>query len=331
MVSLNVLLYPLVMIIGQRAARPTNIEDLLSPALRTRIDRLDVLSRKIFAGTLPGERRSKKRGQSVEFDDFRPYVPGDDLRHIDWNVFARLDRFFIKLFREEQDLSVVLVLDCSSSMDCGSPSKLVFAHQLALAIGYIALVNQNRLSAARFDQSGRLEQLRPIRGRPSLARLNRFVLDSLSAPTPLPGSFGFNEVARRVSRAQGGRGVMVVLSDFLDPRGWTQGLNDLAHAGGSGYDTTLIQILSPAERDPELDVARGLVGDVRLTDVETGRASEITLTRTLMDSYRKRLGALLSSLERDAKARAMRYLLAPSDTDLDALLLRSLRSRGVLG
>lgn len=318
------------MIIGQRTPKPGTLDELLGPELMRRLDRLDVVSRKIFAGKLPGERRSKKRGQSIEFDDFRPYVPGDDLRHIDWNVYARLDRLFIKLFREDEDLSVVLVLDCSSSMDVGSPSKLVFAHQLAMAVGYVALVNQNRLSAARFDQSGRVEQLRPMRGRRSVKRLSEFLLDSMNAPAAGPGEPDFGSCVRRVAASQGGRGVMIVVSDFLYRDGWTSGLNYLAHAGG-GFDVTCVQVLSRGELEPSRELERGLVGDLRLTDVETGRASEVTVTRDVMRRYEQRLHALLTRLEGDCKARSMRYLLTPSDTDLNRLMLETLRNRSVLG
>ncbi len=318
------------MIIGQRASRPTTLDELLSPDLRSRLDRLDVLSRKVFAGKLPGERRSKKRGHSVEFDDYRHYIAGDDLRHIDWNVFARLDKFFIKLFRQDEDLSVVIVLDCSGSMDAGSPSKLVFAHRLALAIGYVGLVKQNRVSVARFDQSGRVEQLRPIRGRPAMARLTHFVLGSLAEPAGGVGDASFGQSIRQVAAGQGGRGVVVVLSDFLFRDGWVKGLNYLAHAGG-GYDVTCVQILSPEELDPSRAVERGLVGDLRLTDVETGRASEVTLTRALLASYRKRLAWLRESFERDCKARQMRPVLAASDTDLNRMMLGELRRRGMVG
>src|SRR6266436_3458513 len=117
--------------------RPRSIEDLLSPALIAKISRLDYTSKKIFAGKLKGERRSKKRGQSVEFADHRPYVSGDDLRHIDWNIFGRLDRLFLKLFLEEEDLSLQVVLDCSSSGACGEPNKFLFMQRVAMDLGYI--------------------------------------------------------------------------------------------------------------------------------------------------------------------------------------------------
>src|SRR5262245_54379232 len=120
----------------QSISRPNGIEDLIEPALMARLTQLDVASRKIFAGKLKGERRSKKKGESVEFADHRGYVVGDDVRHIDWNLFARLDQLFLKLFLEEEDLSLHIVLDCSGSNDCGEPSKFLFMQKLAMALGY---------------------------------------------------------------------------------------------------------------------------------------------------------------------------------------------------
>lgn len=169
-------------------SRPSTIEELIGPNLAARLDRLDVISRKMFAGKLPGERRSKRRGQSVEFDDYRQYHPGDDLRHIDWNVYARLDKLFIKLFQAEEDLAVHVVLDASPSMDAGGeidgqPTKLVFAQQVAMALCYVALVNQNRLCLSVIGgksadgPAGGLVRLAPVRGRRGIERAARFLLD----------------------------------------------------------------------------------------------------------------------------------------------------------
>lgn len=334
------------MIAGQGTPIPTTIEDLLGADLLRRMSRLDVVSRKIFAGKLPGERRSKKRGQSVEFDDYRDYVPGDDLRHIDWNVFARLDRFFVKLFREEEDLAVRVVLDCSPSMRAGDPSKLVFASRLAMAIGSIGLVNMNRVSAATFGWGSEpgVVELAPMRGRRNVERLGRFVLDALEraerdrAPggegghEPVP-SGGFLEAARRIAspRHAGGRGVMIVISDYLVQEGLIEALNYYAGGvgGGGAFDTTCLQVLSPDEIDPALARERGLIGDLRLTDVESGRASEVTVSAALLKRYRQRFDEHQDLLERACNARSMSHVLVPTDTDLEALLLGELRRRGL--
>ena len=119
---------------------------LLDPAFMARLDQLDLLSRKLLAGKMKGERRSKRRGQSVEFADYRNYVIGDDLRFIDWNIYARLDRLFLKLFMEEEDLSLYILVDVSKSCDYGNPNKAMYMKQVAAAMGYIGLVNYNRVN-----------------------------------------------------------------------------------------------------------------------------------------------------------------------------------------
>ena len=121
-----------------------HIGELLDSELLARLDALDVLSRKILQGKLQGERRSKRRGQSVEFADHRTYVVGDDLRFVDWNIYGRLEQLFLKLFLEEQDLTVHILADTSASMGAGNPSKDRFTRQLAAALGYTSLVNNNR-------------------------------------------------------------------------------------------------------------------------------------------------------------------------------------------
>src|SRR5438046_1688417 len=147
---------------------------LLEPKFLARLEQLELVSRKIFLGRMKGERRSKKKGQSVEFADYRNYVIGDDLRHLDWNLFGRLEKLFIRLFMEEEDLHFYLLLDNSLSMDFGSPSKLLYAKQIAAALGFIGLVNLDRVVIEAFND--RLTQSMPaVRGRRSLWRLMDFL------------------------------------------------------------------------------------------------------------------------------------------------------------
>ena len=141
---------------------PVTAEDLLGSALMSRLNRLDVLSRKVFSGKIHGERRSRRRGQSVDFADYRPYAAGDDLRFVDWNIYARLESLFLKLFMEEEDLSLAIAIDTSPSMDWGGPNKLGFCKRLAMSLGYIGLVNQHRVSLFGFDGGG-VKQLNSIR------------------------------------------------------------------------------------------------------------------------------------------------------------------------
>jgi uncharacterized protein (DUF58 family) len=327
----------LVVLVPAATTRPRRIEDLLGPELMQRLDRLDVLSRKIFAGKLPGERRSKKRGFSVEFDDFRNYVPGDDLRHIDWNVFARMDRFFIKIFREEEDLALHLVVDASASMDAGNPGKLHFAQRIAMALGYIGLVNQNRVVATILGAPGRpaVQQLAPVRGRRSIRRIAKFLIENAFAPEGYAGgasALNFNAALRTLGMSRKGKGVLLLVSDFLVREDYRQGLNYLAAAGpGGGYDVYVLQVLSPGELEPEREAEGTVVGDLRLMDVETGAAAEVTISSALLQRYKQRLAAHIEGVRAACAARGMSHLMVRSDEDVGRLLLDYLRRRGMLG
>ncbi|MBX3358308.1 MAG: DUF58 domain-containing protein [Phycisphaeraceae bacterium] len=298
--------------------RPDSIEDLLSPDLMSRLGQLDVSSRKIFAGKLKGERRSKKRGESVEFADHRPYVVGDDLRHIDWNLFGRLDRLFLKLFLEEEDLSLHLVIDASASGDCGEPHKFLFMQRLAAALAYIGLVNLNRvaITAIGGGNAGIASAVRDLRGRRRLHDVSRF----LCSLTPA-GPSNFTEAAKRIAITRRGKGVMIVLSDFFFKEGYDTGLRLLV---GHGYDLFAIQALSPQELEPTLG------GDLRLKDVEDGDTAEITVSAPLLKRYKANMNAYITRLHDFCAQRDIVHLMVKSDAPIDVLVLDHLRRRGLL-
>src|SRR5579862_6367155 len=153
------------------APAPAN---LLEPQFLHQLEQLELVTRKIFLGRMKGERRSKRKGQSVEFADYRNYVKGDDLRHLDWNLYARLDRLFIRLFQEEEDLHFYVLIDNSLSMDFGSPTKLHYARQVAAALAFIGLCNMDRVVIEAFND--KLTQSLPaVRGRKSLCRVLDFL------------------------------------------------------------------------------------------------------------------------------------------------------------
>mgnify|MGYP000876572624 CR=1 FL=1 len=328
------------MLIGQSTTpRPTTIEQLLGAQTIARLDRLDLLSRKILSGTLPGERRSKRRGRSVEFDDFRDYTPGDDLRHIDWNIYARLDRLFIKLFREEQDLSLHLVVDATASMDAGNPNKLVYAHGLAMALAYVGVVNQNRVSVSTFDAPGpgrpAVRALMPVRGRTAVRRIGGFLLEGLRETRSPGGGADPGEVLvtalRAAARTNAGRGIVVVISDFLCPSGCAPGLAYLGAACMSGVmDAYCVQVNSPGEADPEQEAAAGLFGDLRLTDAETGRAAEVTVTPDSVRDYRAARAAYKDALHAECASRGIAHAEVSTRTPIEALVLGTLRRGGLL-
>ena len=314
----------------QNQTRPTRLEDLVDPSLVARLSHLDITSRKLLSGKLKGERRSKRRGQSVEFADHRQYSSGDDLRHIDWNIFGRLDRLFIKLFLEEEDLSLHVVLDASGSADCGTPSKFLLMQKLALAMGYIGLANLHRLSVTCIGGLGAppadnpdgprepqlIQSLRDLRGRRRLQDLSRFLL-TLEPGGPSP----FTEACKRIAVTRRGKGVMLIISDYLLKEGYEDGLRLML---GQGYDVYAIQVLSPQEIEPTLG------GDLRLKDCEDGDLAEMTITAPLLKKYKATLQAYCNRFREFCNSRGITPMTVPSDTPVDVLVLEYLRRRGLV-
>ena len=286
---------------------PSTQSNLLSPKLLARLEQMELVSRKIFRGRMKGERRSKRKGQSVEFADFRNYVPGDDLRFLDWNLYARLDKLFLKLFLEEEDLHFYGLIDASGSMSFGDPSKLQFAKQFIAALGYIALVRADRVRIETLGQ--RRDQGSPVwRGRGNVWRM----LDQLEQI----------EAGEKVSLVEGvknfglrnsGKGIVVLISDLMDKTGYEAALRSLLAAS---YDVYVIHVLSPEELDPDLQ------GDLRLVDCEDADQQEITVTAPLMKRYKQTLGAFLDGAKNYCARRGMVYLSASSDTSHGDMTIR---------
>jgi uncharacterized protein (DUF58 family) len=286
------------------------VSELLDPKFCARLDSLDVLSRKVLQGKLQGERRSKRRGQSVEFADHRPYVAGDDLRFVDWNIYARLEQLFLKLFLEEQDLTVHILVDTSGSMETGDPSKMRFAKRLAAALGYVSLVNNNRLTLSLFAD-GLRTQLANLRGRRYLPQIAEMLLT-----TDAEGAGDFEKACRDMAAARIGSGIVIVISDFLFRQGYDGALRRLI---GGQYDLYAIQVLSPQEISPEL------AGDLKLLDVEDGDAAEITVSAALIKYYKKNLAAYCEELNEFCTRRDAVYVRANSADSVESLVLNYLR------
>ncbi len=298
--------------------RPERIDDLLGSELMAKLDQVDVMSRKIFAGKLQGERRSKKRGISVEFADYRHYVHGDDLRFIDWNIYARLDKLFLKLFLEEEDLSLVVAIDTSASMHWGNPSKFIYCQKLAMALGYIGLVNHNRVTFYAYGGEG-VRPLSNLRGRRRAKEMGSWLLDLVP-----DGIDDFSNAMRTIALGRQGKGVTVILSDFMMKDGYEKGLRYLA---GGGYDTFCLQVLSPEEIDP---ARTGLAGDLRLTDVEDEDVAEVTVSAALLKKYKENLDAYCGKLREYCVRRGAMHITVDTSTSIDTLLLDYLRKRGLL-
>ncbi len=288
---------------------------LLSPELLTRLERMELVSRKIFRGRMKGERRSRRRGQSVEFADFRNYVPGDDLRFIDWNTYARLDRLFLKLFLEEEDLHFYALIDASASMGFGSPTKLHFASRVAAALGFIGLVRGDRV---KIECLGR-RSLGPapvFRGRRDLWRMLGF-LEALEPGHNVP----LAEAVRDFCVGNSGKGIVVLLSDLMDKGGFEAALRYLL---AQQMDVFVIQVLSPEELDPELS------GDLKLLDSEDGDEAEITVTPALVERYRQTLAAFVAAVRDYCIRRGMNSVMVRSDLAVEDLVAGYLSQRGLV-
>ena len=289
--------------------------ELLDPEFMNRLERLDIVSRKIFAGRMKGERRSKRKGQSVEFADYRNYVVGDDLRFLDWNIYGRLEKLFIKLFFEEEDLHVSILLDCSKSMEFGNPAKALYAKRVAAALAYIGLVNYNRVTLCGYSDRFGPEQA-GVRGRHLISK----VLSCLVNLEPA-GVGNMTAACRHFAIRHPQRGIVVVLSDFMDKGGYEEGLRYLL---GRHYDLYAIQLLSPQEIQPDL------AGDLRLRDVEDDDIAEVTISRALLNRYKQNLNAYCGQLQEYCTRRGITYLFTSTEVPFDQLVLTYLRKRGLL-
>jgi len=298
--------------------RPSKVDELLGSHLMSSLDKLDIVARKIFSGKTQGERKSRRRGSSVEFADYRHYTSGDDLRFIDWNVYARLDRLFMKIFLEEEELTLGIAIDASASMEYGNPNKFDFVRRLAMSLGYIALSSHNKVSLFGFNSQG-VQRLTNMRGKRRTRELGQWLLNLLPE-----GGTSFVEACKVISTSRQGRGVLVVLSDCLEEDGIKQGLSYLV---GGGWDVFVIQTLSPEEVSP-LDA--GLEGDLRLEDAETGAECEITATAPLIANYKRRLEHFCNCLREQCTRIGVGSVRVSTDVDMEQLIVEYLRGRGLL-
>ena len=276
---------------------------------------MELVSRKIFRGRLKGERRSARKGQSVEFADFRNYVPGDDPRFIDWNTYARLDRLFLKLFFEEEDLHFYALIDASPSMAFGTPTKLHYARQLAAALGFIGLVRADRVRIETLGQSA--SRPAPVfRGRKSLYRMLAH-LDSIGPDEASDLTQGVTNFCLRNS----GKGIVILISDLMDKQGYAEALKYLL---SRQMDVYVIQVLSSEELDPDIQ------GDLRLVDCEDDDVAEISASAALLNRYQKTLAAFVDGAREFCNRRGMNYLLATNQLPVDQLVSSYLRKRGLV-
>ena len=295
------------------ASSPTST--LLSPALLEQLERLELVSRKIFRGRLKGERRSRRKGQSVEFADFRNYVSGDDIRFIDWNIYARLDRLFLKLFLEEEDLHFFTLIDASASMDFGSPTKLYFAKQLAAALGFIGLCRADRVKLEVLG-APRQRPGPPLRGRRDVWRMLEY-LEGVAPGQNVPLADGVRDFCLRNK----GQGILLLISDLLDKSGYENGLRFLLT---QPLDLYVVHVLSREELEPDLR------GDLKLVDCEDADFAEISVSRPLLQRYQRSLASFLDGAREFCLRRGISYLMTPAETPVERIVADYLRRRGLV-
>lgn len=289
--------------------------ELMDPGFLRYLEQLQLVSKKTFLGRLKGERRSKKRGISIEFADYRDYAKGDDLRFLDWNIFGRLDRLFTKLFHEEEDLYLYILVDSSASMAQGEPKKSTFAKKVAAALAYITLAGMDRVCLVGFDQ-GKYRWMQPARGKGAIWRILSFLED-----LPVEGETSLAEGCRRFVMQQKRGGVVVLISDLFDPLGYEDGVKQLLQRNNEVY---LLQTLSPQEAHPEM------VGSLRLLDVETGEPVEVSVTEELLNVYEKRLRAFQLGVRDFSLRYGMHYLPMISDAPVERLLTDAFKRLGLV-
>lgn len=284
--------------------------DLLDSRLIRKLEALTFISRKLFAGQARGDRRTPRKGHSVEFKDYRHYEPGDDIRYLDWNVLGRLDRAFLKQFVDEQDVSIHILLDASGSMKFGSPQKMAYAKRVAAALAYVGLAGMERVALAVFT-GGLHRGQGPFRGKAKIFE----VLSFLHEVEP-DGVTDFSGSLREYALTHKRPGIALIFSDLLDEKGIEPGIKHLLQGG---HDVALIHILAPDELDPRLD------GELRLIDAETGLSKEVVWDGTARRAYLRNLGRFLTQIEAFCRRMEVHYLQVATTMPVEDLIFKSMR------
>lgn len=283
-----------------------------------KLNQLTLVASRVRVGAIKGERRSSRRGSSVEFADYRDYTPGDDLRRLDWNIYARLERPFIKLLEEEEDLAVHVLVDASQSMNWGEGDehKFNYARRLAAGLGAVALASGDVLTIGLLQSGKVAAEFGPSRGQGSLPRLFGF-LDGLEPG----GETDLNTSLREYSITPRRPGFLILISDLLTSGGYATGLRRLL---GRGHEAALVHVLSPDELDPPL------AGDLQLVDSETNHAQDVSLDGGLRAQYRARAQAWIQATQLDCRKQGVRYLDVTTSLPWDQVLLLEMRQAGIV-
>lgn len=293
---------------------------LFDEDFQRRLETLALVSRRVFAGRLRAERRSKKKGSGLEFADYRDYTAGDDFRFVDWNIYQRFGKLLVRLYEEEEDLSIYLIVDCSSSMGHSSvtgaaQAKFDQARRLCAALAYVGLANLDRVTVLGVG-GGVVARLPTTRGKKRIFSVLRF-LEGLSAE----GTTDLGEAMRTFVAQHKRRGLAILISDFYDPAGFERGINVLRY---NKFEPRVLHVVSPGEERPDVR------GDLRVYDCETGEEREVTVNDTLLDRLQRAYGDYRTSIERFCVRNQVPYFAADTSVSFDELVLKVFRREGFL-
>lgn len=290
-------------------------EELFDDEFQRKLDYLAMVSRRVFSGAMRAERRAKKTGSGVEFADHRDYAPGDDFRYLDWAAYQRFDRLLIRLYEEEEDLSIYFILDTSASMAFGDGAKLRHAKRLCAALAYVGLANLDRIAivTATDEISGRMQS---TRGKARIFRIFRFLGQARKG-----GATDLGEAMKTFVAQHKRRGLAVILSDLYDPVGFERGINVLRY---NRFEPFVLHVVDAREARPALR------GDVRVYDCETGDEREVTVTAKVLDRYAEAYEQYLDEIRRFCTSRQVSYFRADVSVPFDELILRVFRRGGFL-
>jgi uncharacterized protein (DUF58 family) len=293
-------------------------DDLFDDEFQRKLDYLALVSRRVFAGRLRAERRTKKSGSGVEFADHRDYQPGDDFRYLDWNVYQRFDKLLVRLFEEEEDLAIYFVLDASASMAFGGGEKLRYAKKVCAALAYVGLANLDRVSLVTTTDRV-MDRMPETRGKARIFKVFRFLREV--GPEGTRGTTDIGDAMKTFVAQNKRRGLVVLVSDLYDPHGFEKGINVLRY---NKFDPFVVHVVDPAEAKPKLH------GDVLVYDCETGDEREVTVTAKVLSRFAEAHGRYLAEIERFCATRQVPYVQASIDVPFDEMILRVFRRGGFL-
>jgi len=299
----------------RRALVRAEDDELFDQEFQRKLEYLALVSRKVFAGRLRAERRTKKSGSGVEFADHREYQPGDDFRSLDWNVYQRFGRLLVRLYEEEEDLAIYFIVDTSASMGFGDGKKFRYAKKVCAALAYVGLANLDRVSIVTTSDRVAL-RMPETRGKARIFKVFRF-LRSLEQS----GRTDLGEAMKTFVAQHKRRGLAVILSDLYDPGGFERGINVLRY---NKFDPFVVHVVDPEEARPRLH------GDVLVFDCETGDEREVTVTAKVLQRFAEGYAQYLAQIERYCATHQVPYAQASVDVPFDEMILRVFRKGGFL-